>query len=185
MTAPSGTAPAQDLVETFCRSLGRVGGRAQCYASRSEACTALDEIVAGRAVVVDAHPDLDGVEVAGAERVEDPWAADVGVTGVLAAVAETGTLALVAGPRTPRRTSLVPPTHVALVPVSRLLATYAEAVAMLAALDPTPSNMQFITGPSRSSDIEMRPVQGMHGPKEVVVLLYTDHGAAGSAAADQ
>ncbi len=93
---------------------------------------------------------------------------------MVAASATTGTLALAASARTPRSTSLVPPTHIALVPHSRVLRNLTEVIEAFAALHPTPSNMQLITGPSRSGDIEMKLVRGVHGPGTVHVALFPD-----------
>ncbi|MDP8978466.1 MAG: LUD domain-containing protein, partial [Actinomycetota bacterium] len=103
---------------------------------------------------------------------DDPWNADVGVTGVAAAIADSGTLVLTAGAGTPRGTSLVPPVHVAVVPFGRLVADLGRALELVAALRPPPSGVQLITGPSRSGDIEMQLVRGVHGPREVHVLLH-------------
>lgn len=165
--------------DRFVEAIRAVGGRASVARSRTEAVGEVRRLCGDRAVVVDDHPDVQGV-AEGLHVVDDPWRADVGVTGALAAVEGTGTLALVFDSRRPRSTSLVPPMHVALVPASRLVATYADAVAALAAVRPVPSAMNLITGPSSSRDIEMAQVRGVHGPGEIHVVLYED--AAGRAA---
>jgi L-lactate utilization protein LutC len=141
--------------------------------SRAEAHGLVREIVAGRPALIDRHPTLTGLEVE-SPAPATPWAAEVGVTGVLGAAAESGTLALGATPATPRRTSVLPSVHVALVPLARLLPTYADLIEMIGGLDPFPSGVQLVTGPSRSGDIEMAMIQGMHGPREVHVLLFPD-----------
>ncbi|MGH9060195.1 MAG: LutC/YkgG family protein, partial [Acidimicrobiales bacterium] len=139
-------------------------------------------------VYLEDHPDLAGLaglaEPAGAlepsgrrmtlATVTDPWEAAIGVTGVEVAVADTGTLALTSSPGRPRSTSVVPPVHVAMIPFSRLVATYTDALEHLDGLRPLPSNVNLVTGISRSSDIEMRPVLGVHGPGELHVVLYPD-----------
>jgi len=161
-----------DLAEQFRAALTAVDGVAHLCSSAAEAHDRVVDLCAAGSVVIDeGHPDTGGL----AERlrlVDDPWEAAVGVTGVDAAVAETGTLVLSWGPGRRRSTPLVPPMHVALVPLSRLVATYAEAIDVLAALDPAPSGMQLVTGPSRSADIEMKLVKGVHGPGQVHVVLY-------------
>ena len=168
-----------DLAEQFRAALTAVDGVAHLCSSAAEAHDRVVDLCAAGSVVIDeGHPDTGGL----AERlrlVDDPWEAAVGVTGVAAAVAETGTLVLSWGPGRRRSTPLVPPMHVALVPLSRLVATYAEAIDVLAALDPAPSGMQLVTGPSRSADIEMKLVKGVHGPGQVHVVLYPPpYGAA-------
>lgn len=163
---------AMDLAERFRATLSALDGLVHVCGSADEARDRVVGLCADRAVVIDeGHPDTAGLP----ERlrvVHDPWAAAVGVTGVDAAVTETGTLVLSWGPGRRRSTPLVPPVHVAIVPTSRLVATYADAIDVLAALDPAPSGMQMITGPSQSADIEMKLVKGVHGPGQVHVVLY-------------
>lgn len=159
--------------ERFAAALDAVGGRTEVAGSRVEAVEAVRRIVADRAVVADAdsllHGATDGLVVAA-----EPWQAAVGITSAFVAVEETGTLVLVADADRPRSTSLVPPVHVALVPIERLVPTYADAVQRVAKLRPVPSGVQFITGPSSSGDIELTLVRGVHGPGEVHVVFYPE-----------
>ena len=163
---------AIDLVEHFRAALTALDGVAHLCTSAAEAHDRVVDLCAAASVVIDqGHPDTAGL----AERlrlVDDPWKADVGVTGVDVAVAETGTLVLSWGSGRRRSTPLVPPVHVALVPLHRLVATYADAIDVLAAMNPAPSGMQLVTGPSQSADIEMKLVKGVHGPGQVHVVLY-------------
>ena len=161
-----------DLAAQFRAALTALDGVAHLCTSAAEAHDRVVDLCAAGSVVIDeGYPDTAGL----AERlrlVDDPWEAAVGVTGVNVAVAETGTLVLSWGPGRRRSTPLVPPVHVALVPLSRLVATYADAIDVLAAMNPAPSGMQLVTGPSRSADIEMKLVKGVHGPGQVHVVLY-------------
>ncbi|MQA83116.1 MAG: hypothetical protein GEV03_00440 [Streptosporangiales bacterium] len=157
----------------YIAALEQVGGRAVALPSRAEAVEEVRRLCGTRPVVVDKHPDLDGV-ADGLHVVEDPWGAEVGVTGAVAAAEETGTLALAFDADRPRSTSLVPPVHVALVPQARLVPTYADAVEALAALRPVPSAMNLVTGPSSSGDIELTTVRAVHGPGEIHVVLYDE-----------
>lgn len=161
-----------DLAEQFRAALTALDGVAHLCTSAAEAHDRVVDLCAAASVVIDeGHPDTAGL----AERlalVDDPWEAAVGVTGVDVAVAETGTLVLSWGPGRRRSTPLVPPVHVALVPLHRLVATYADAIDVLAAMNPAPSGMQLVTGPSQSADIEMKLVKGVHGPGQVHVVLY-------------
>jgi len=163
---------AIDLAEQFRAALTALDGVAHLCTSASEAHERVVDLCAAGSVVIDeGHPDTAGL----AERlrlVDDPWEADVGVTGVDVAVAETGTLVLSWGSGRRRSTPLVPPVHVALVPLHRLVATFADAIEVLAAMNPAPSGMQLVTGPSQSADIEMKLVKGVHGPGQVHVVLY-------------
>ena len=99
--------------------------------------------------------------------------AQIGVTGVDWALAETGTLILVSGPGRPRSTSLLPDTHVAVFGKGHLLESLEQVGIMLEALHADPARspsgamINFITGPSRTADIELTLTRGVHGPKEV------------------
>ncbi|MGH9063780.1 MAG: LutC/YkgG family protein, partial [Acidimicrobiales bacterium] len=170
--APRPATP-EEAAEQLCAALAQARATGHLCESAETAMDLARELCGDRAVAIEDHPDLSGL-AASLRVVDDPWEAEVGVTGVELAMAETGTLAMVASPARPRSTSLVPPAHVALVPFSRLVPTFAEGVARLAALDPRPSNISFVTGISRSSDIEMRTVYGVHGPGRVDVLVYPD-----------
>ncbi|MGH3343488.1 MAG: LutC/YkgG family protein, partial [Carbonactinosporaceae bacterium] len=155
----------------FSEALHGVGGRAVRLPSRPAALEEVRRLVGDGPAVVDRHDDLAGLGAI-LPLTDDPWAADAGVTGAVAAVADTGSLALVCDAGRPRSTSLVPPRHIALVPVTRLVPRYPDAVELLAAQRPLPSAMYFVTGPSRSGDIELTLVRGMHGPGQVDVVLY-------------
>jgi L-lactate dehydrogenase complex protein LldG len=96
----------------------------------------------------------------------------VGITGVFAALAETGTLMVVSGPDTPATTSLLPETHVAVVPADRIVAHMEDAWELARAeLGELPRMVNFISGPSRTGDIDQRIVVGAHGPYRVHMLV--------------
>ncbi|MDP3537689.1 MAG: lactate utilization protein [Azonexus sp.] len=96
----------------------------------------------------------------------------VGISGCFCAVAETGTLMLLSGPETPATVSLLPETHIALVEVSRIVATMEDAFALLRAeRGDLPRAINFISGPSRTGDIEQTIVLGAHGPCRVHLIL--------------
>ena len=106
------------------------------------------------------------------------FAADVGISGVEFLVAETGSIVVAASPTEPRSLSLLPVVHIAvatrdqLVPdLFDLLPTHGEGGVKL------PSCLSIITGPSKTGDIELRLVTGVHGPGEVHVVLIDDSSA--------
>ena len=103
-------------------------------------------------------------------------AADMGVTGVDYAVAETGSVVVMPRKGLSRLVSLVPPLHLALVRPQDVVETLTDLF-LLRRLEyhrnggEMGSYLNFITGPSRTADIEMTLVVGVHGPKEVHLVL--------------
>jgi L-lactate dehydrogenase complex protein LldG len=122
------------------------------------------------------------------ERVADPERATrrdrlamagLGLTTADLAVAETGSLVLASGTGKGRAVSLLPPCHVAVLGADRLIATLDEAGVVLEAwhADGTPgvgANVVFVTGPSRTADIELTLTRGVHGPREVHVVFVVE-----------
>ncbi|WP_114810251.1 LutC/YkgG family protein [Paraburkholderia kururiensis] len=96
----------------------------------------------------------------------------VGMTGCFCAVAETGTLVLLSGPETWASGALLPETHVAIVPASRIVAGQEDAFALIRAeRGELPRAVNFVSGPSRTGDIEQTIVLGAHGPYRVHVVI--------------
>ncbi len=104
---------------------------------------------------------------------DELFAADVGLVGVSAAIAETGSLVRASGADRPRSIALVPPTLLAVVEASRIVADLYD---WLAGLDPLAmaADAVVITGPSRTADIGMKLVTGVHGPGAVHIVLLDD-----------
>jgi L-lactate dehydrogenase complex protein LldG len=142
----------------------------------------------GLGVSLEAACQRDGIRLVAAPAAE-PTPADrtrhleaaararVGVTGVDFAVAETGTLVLVSGLGRPRSTSLLPEAHVAVFGREQLLESLEQVGVMLEALHADPARsmsgavINFITGPSRTADIELTLTRGVHGPKTVHAIF--------------
>ena len=102
--------------------------------------------------------------------------ADLGLTGVDLAIAETGTLVVRSGAGRPRSTSLLPPVHIAVFDRTALIESLGQAGVFLEAWHRAEAPgegavVSFITGPSRTADIELTLTRGVHGPKEVHAIF--------------
>ncbi len=124
---------------------------------------------AGAGIAVESRPP---------RRDESQGADLVGITGCFCAFAETGTIVLASGPQTHASTHLLPETHVALVPASRIVAGMEDVFALLrgerGGAEMMSRALNMVSGPSRTADIEMTLVLGAHGPYRVHVVLATD-----------
>jgi L-lactate dehydrogenase complex protein LldG len=129
---------------------------------------------------LDVHPMPAGDPPDAAERRrlrEIAARADLGLTGVDLAIAETGTLVVVSGAGRPRSTSLLPPCHIAVFDRTALVESLRQVGVFLEAWhgDGRPpaggASINFITGPSRTADIELTLTRGVHGPKEVHAIF--------------
>lgn len=105
----------------------------------------------------------------------DLASADIGITGADFAIADTGTLVLLSGPEQPRLTSLLPPVHIAILEketiVPNIHALFAKLGESHENYDRLCSCISFITGPSRTADIELNLTLGVHGPGRAIVII--------------
>ena len=117
--------------------------------------------------------DLKAERVASSENApnaHDIFGFDVGISTAQAGIAETGTLVLDSACERHRLVSLVPPVHIAIVNASAIVETLSEALAVLQKKEVSPA-ITFITGPSRTADIELTLAIGVHGPRELYVIV--------------
>ncbi len=99
------------------------------------------------------------------------------LTGAFAGVAETGTLLLVSGPQAPTTLNFLPETHIAVLRASRMVGPYEDAWERVRARygrGGLPRTVNFITGPSRTADIEQTIQLGAHGPRRLHIVLIED-----------
>ncbi|WP_328186132.1 LutC/YkgG family protein [Marinobacter sp. OP 3.4] len=94
-----------------------------------------------------------------------------GLTTTRGGIAETGSLILWPSAEEPRLTSLVPPIHVALLQASHLHGTLRDAMAAQDWSGGMPTNALLVSGPSKTADIEQTLAYGVHGPRELIVLV--------------
>jgi L-lactate dehydrogenase complex protein LldG len=171
-----------DLAAAFTAVLTRIGGKVEAIADRSALRARLAELLTAAAVRTVALSDAAGLDAllptavtavpASADR-DALFAADAGLTMAQHGIAETGTVVLVSADEQHRLASLLPERHYVVLPRSRLCGSLADALAALQATDGAPRSrtITFVTGPSRTADIELVLVVGVHGPKELCVLL--------------
>jgi L-lactate dehydrogenase complex protein LldG len=178
-----------DPAGQFGKALTAVAGEVHSARTREEALNHLSELlreIKAQSALIDDHPVLAGLEplsrwpdidwyVVGhstGDLRQFAAAADVGISGADAALAETGTVVVSSGPGRSRLTSLMPPVHIALVPASCLtgdLFTW-----MAEQKPPLPASVTLISGPSKTADIEQTMAVGVHGPGRFIAVLYQD-----------
>jgi len=170
---------AGDLVDRFRRKSEAMASTVDSVATLAEVPAAVARYLAGHGLPLHAAcwPAFAGLDWAGAGLAVVPRAADgadaTGITGCFCAIAETGTLMLCSGPETAATTSLLPETHIAVVPASRIVPAMEEGFALLRAEcgDDLPRAINYVSGPSRTGDIEQTIVLGAHGPYRVHLIL--------------
>jgi len=96
---------------------------------------------------------------------------DLGIVEARCAIASSGTLVVISTPDSPSSLTLVPPISLIIVRADRIVGDVAQAIEALGAATVSGHRVVMITGPSRTADIEKRIVLGVHGPKELHVLV--------------
>ncbi len=187
-----------EMLEGFVRELEAADGVVYRAGSLEEARVRIQEIVAQKKIqtVVRANTAFDrelemdaaladsGVTVmvgdlrgeATSEQIRAAeFDADAGMTSVDYGVAETGTLAVAARPGQGRAISLLSPIHIALLRSSGIVSDLSVLIErVITEREELPSALTFITGPSRTADIELVLTVGVHGPKELHVVLIEE-----------
>jgi len=189
--------PADDLGARFCSELNAVGGEASDLATSADPAAELGSWLQGlglKTAVIDSDPGWKvaglpirelvegaglGLErVDGSARPADLAEFDLGITLADAAIAETGTIAQCARAFRPRSISLVPRCHLVLVPRDRLLASLEDlfegiisGASWAGGPEEFASYFTWMTGPSRTADIEKTLTIGIHGPARTGAFL--------------
>jgi L-lactate dehydrogenase complex protein LldG len=99
---------------------------------------------------------------------------DAGITSAAGAIAETGALILWPSEKEPRLMSIVPPLHIAILKADTIHSSLSEVMQKENWSAKMPTNVVLISGPSKTADIEMTLAFGVHGPKELIVLILED-----------
>jgi L-lactate dehydrogenase complex protein LldG len=109
----------------------------------------------------------------------------VSLTSCHAAIAESGTLMLISGPRNPTTLNFLPDTHIVVVHREQVVAVYEDGLDRLRTSGKLPRVINFITGPSRTADIEQHIELGAHGPRRLHIVLVEEPGATRRAEDDE
>ncbi len=177
--APAGRGDDRgSLRDRFVAEATALGVEAFVEATPEAVRARVAELIGGRRVLTwdaDQLPygvgTLVGAATRGSSSRDEQAAAEVGLTACHGAIAETGSLALVSLRGCARAVSLLPPVHVAVVRPEDLFEEMGEFFAARAAVIGSASNLTFVTGPSRTADIELSLTIGVHGPGRVVVVI--------------
>ncbi len=156
-----------------------LAGRACCVA---DPCAAVATAIQGKTAIASNAPILAEFGITRLPEVRSGVrdraelqalcaSADFGITGADYALADTGTLVMLASPQEARLVSLLPPAHIAIVARDRILTGLDELFSLLPDPAAQTSSMVLITGPSRTADIEQILVRGVHGPGQITVLI--------------
>lgn len=167
--SPVSTPQTTSVVELFKQNVEAVDGHCIIVRGEEELIRILKKF-GGRLAVSDA-PVLAGLAAGVAPDARDIFEFDVGITTAQAAIAETGTLVLDAARERHRFASLVPPVHVAIVDAASIFRTLGEALAFIHQDGNISPAVTFVTGPSRTADIELTLAIGVHGPQELYVIV--------------
>jgi L-lactate dehydrogenase complex protein LldG len=144
--------PNEFLMQQFKKALEALGGKVVVVKTPAEAEVAIDNALNGRTFIRSPH--------------EPTAATEVGITSADYALADTGSLVIFE----PTLLSLLPRCHIVVIKESQIVASLDDVFR----LHPLPGSMVVITGPSRTADIEMRLVRGVHGPGEIHVIIIED-----------
>lgn len=156
--------PKEGLVAQFKEALEALAGKVVVVKTRDEAQAAVDKALNGR-TFIRSSDTFSREAIAGA---------DVGITSADYALADTGSLVMFTESKESRLVSLLPPCHIAVIESTKIVASLDDVFRLRPLPGAESSAMVVITGPSRTADIEMRLVRGVHGPGEIHVIVILD-----------
>ncbi len=183
--------PAGDLVECFCDELAAAAGTPHRVATMDEALEVVLELMDGHhTFMARGHlpvPGLagrlihDGYHIVGSDVPKDAGerkrhqldyeSLEVGITAVDGLLAESGSIVVTSGRESPRMASLIPEVHIALATTDQMYRSLSHFFSERPGAVTQGSNMVVITGPSRTGDIEQTLTLGVHGPRQLHVIV--------------
>lgn len=169
---------AENKAITFCENLRAIGANCKIVTDFAATKSEIENIIeaknaktiaisdAGIVVFLAERINADFVQNASAQELFD---CEIGITSAQFGIAETGTLVIESDKEFNRLTSLIPPCHICILEASKLRNNLGEVLAELE--KDLSKSITFITGQSRTSDIELTLALGVHGPKELFVFI--------------
>jgi L-lactate dehydrogenase complex protein LldG len=175
----------QSLIEMFKNELDKVNGQSKILNNEHEVSNYLSDVTTqhnSKSCIVwetDLIKQLNIIEYLKSSNLRVIKShdkkrlarADIGITEADYAIADSGTLVLFSNPKKPRLASLIAPIHIAILDSERIVPNIFDLFQILTHKSEM-SCIAFITGPSRTADIELNLTLGVHGPKEVHILIY-------------
>ncbi len=174
--------PVAHRIATFLAAIERLNGKTYLAQSKEDARAYAERLIGGRPAVASNAPYLAECGITGLAGVESGFTDRVelrercatfplGITSAQFGLADTGSLVMLSSHEEARLISLLPPVHLAVLPRERLLTGLDELFTLIPLPAERTSGMWFITGPSRTADIEQFLVRGVHGPGEIHVVV--------------
>lgn len=181
------------LVDTFVNEITKVSGKAFILKSEDEIKDYVIRLVEEHSakslaiwesdflkqINLREFLEIKGLKFASLNSKEEMAKADIGITEADFGIADTGTIVLTANEKQPRSVSLIPPVHIAIIKsdvivenLTDLFVLLTNTISQSGSLTNLTSCITFITGPSRTGDIELNIILGVHGPKELFILIY-------------
>jgi L-lactate dehydrogenase complex protein LldG len=169
-------------IQTFFCALEKLAGKTYRASSPADARAYVEQVTGGQRAVASNAPFLAECGITTLPGVESGFTgepelraacaeAPFGITSATYALCDTGTLVLFSSREEPRLVSLLPPAHIAVIPREKILTGLDELLSLVPLPGESSSSMVFITGPSRTADIEQILVRGVHGPGEIHVVV--------------
>ena len=181
--APLGRVQDVDVVDAFMARAGELGVTLNRVASLADLGAAVAEYLRSRNLPQTARisPELAQKTIAwpsaltvtgGGTDGDDP----VGIALARAGVAETGTVIMASGAASPTKLNYLPESHIVVVPAGSIVASYEQGldIARGQKSERPPRTINWISGPSRTADIEQTILVGVHGPKRIHVVIVDE-----------
>lgn len=173
------------LFEAFKENAEKIGSEVYVAKDAAEAAKIIEKIlkeIKPRRVVAASSPLVNRLNLENISLLHitsknleiESKCADVGIFGAKLAIAETGSIGQVNPTMDERRVSSLTDTSIAIVDADDLMQTFREAMESVYNNSNAPDYLSFITGPSRTSDIERVLTIGVHGPRRMIVVLIAE-----------